>query len=386
LIVIAGLNLSIMVLTLLPAARTAGFFVTKENKAGGLDHQGLESILISHIYPVFVEHLKSEFSVENVRFWKEVENIKAEHKQAQVEKHKHLSTGMGQLLSQHTIKLSYDLAIDVYETFIVRGADMEVNISDNARSKIYQILILEEECVSGGDRRNENGNENENDDDDGNGDGDGDLRLGGDSQYNMRVLTGNGCLSKKDAKDGVPLNIFDEAQAEIFHIMESDSLPRFKTSKIYKNYQTAMSSSMDDRNAYGIELMENVKNTVRGGIGRVRGSTTGTTNGNSNSNSNSSNNAKSERVDRSNIYSFDKNSKQKSQSARLGGDREEGRDRRISAPTVGSLGLEGVEIGIGIGANADQGSRENSASSSSHWSESKPPSHITLKKNQSSRL
>ena len=165
LIVIAGMNLSFMVLTLLPAVRTFGFFVTKENKAGGLDHQGLESILISHIYPVFVEHLKSEFSVENVLFWKEVENIKAEHKQAQVEKHKHLSTGMGQLLSQHTIKLSYDLAIDVYETFIVRGADMEVNISDNARSKIYQILILEEECVSGGDRRNENGNENENDDD-----------------------------------------------------------------------------------------------------------------------------------------------------------------------------------------------------------------------------
>lgn len=45
----------------------------------------------------------------------------------------------------------------------------------------------------------------------------------------------------------VDLDIFDDAQAEIFRLMESDSLPRFKHGKLFKTYVEAMTADKSKR-------------------------------------------------------------------------------------------------------------------------------------------
>jgi len=195
-------------------------------------------------------------------------------------------------LSQHrTVKIPYDLAIDVYESFIVRGADMEVNISDEVRSKIYKILVLEEtddmdykRCGS-------------------------DLQLG--DENNMRALTGKRASFDQRGRGrgkraDVAIDIFDEAQNEVFALMESDSLPRFKNSKLLKNFMSAMSSSFGEEGGRGIELVASARNILNKTVRRntvgeeVTGKIT----------------VSSERMDRSEAYGI-RSKQQSSQSERF---------------------------------------------------------------------
>jgi hypothetical protein len=67
-------------IVLWPALRT----FRRRNKTLGLarlslEHTDLNTVLSSSLYFLFVEHLKSEFSVENCLFWKEVEQLKVDY-------------------------------------------------------------------------------------------------------------------------------------------------------------------------------------------------------------------------------------------------------------------------------------------------------------------
>lgn len=248
LVVILGMNVSFSILTLRPALSTFKLFdnlflgkkLKRQNGGQELTHhedinnQTLRGVLNSNTFPIFVEHLKCEFSVENVLFWKTIENLKiAQRKYGHSRQPKHLEVGV---------------ATDIYETFIIRGADMEVNISDEVRSKIFQILILEEDG-SGVPRPSTAYDRN----------GSG-LQLG--DENNMRALTGlrASSLKRQTPHIDVPITIFDEAQNEIFELMERDSLPRFKQSKILKNYLSAMnSSSFGEFEGRGIQMMSSVR-------------------------------------------------------------------------------------------------------------------------------
>ena len=62
-------------------------------------------------------------------------------------------------------------------------------------------------------------------------------------------------------QENVPLDVFDEAQAAVFKLMESDSLPRFKNGKIFRGYVDAMTA--DKRGDPGKEQLQD--NKVKGG-------------------------------------------------------------------------------------------------------------------------
>lgn len=77
-IVIFGMIGSFLIMTLVPALRTfetfRGFWSGRGDgevlSSEDVANQNLKVILNSNYYPVFVEHLKTEFSVENILFWK----------------------------------------------------------------------------------------------------------------------------------------------------------------------------------------------------------------------------------------------------------------------------------------------------------------------------
>ena len=68
------------VMVLWPAIRT----LKGQNHAAGMtrlsvEHTDLREVLNSNLYFIFVEHLKSEFSVENCMFWKHVEELRHDY-------------------------------------------------------------------------------------------------------------------------------------------------------------------------------------------------------------------------------------------------------------------------------------------------------------------
>lgn len=90
------------------------------------------------------------------------------------------------------LTLPVDVCKDIVDMFVKDGAAMEVNISSKVREKILQDLSINN------DRATQDG-----------------VALGGDVE-------------------SVSADIFDEAQEQVFRLMETDSLPRFKQGKLFK--------------------------------------------------------------------------------------------------------------------------------------------------------
>ncbi|GMI05841.1 hypothetical protein TrLO_g364 [Triparma laevis f. longispina] len=225
------------IMVLWPAIRT---FKNKNGSATitrlSVEHTDLHEVLNSNLYFIFVEHLKSEFSVENCMFWKHVEELRQDYgggSEAAMEDgeggHTKSERGgkksergkVGGLIrtasmskrnkdysSSQDAQIPIDAALDIYQMYVAQGAPMEVNISANLRGKIESQLGIK--VSKGGGSMN-------------------DIMLGGDAEH-------------------VDLDIFDDAQGEIFRLMESDSLPRFKHGKLFQTYVEAMTADKSKRN------------------------------------------------------------------------------------------------------------------------------------------
>ena len=129
----------------------------------------------SPILLISIHHSIHVFSsVENVKFWSEVNEF---HKAVDV-----LRDGEG--VSNHDENDVLIFAKEIYQTFIMEGADMQINISAD------QAKTIKERLESNGEA------------------------LGRD--------------------------VFDEAQAEIYSLMSQHSYPRFLSSKSCKNYKKRM--------------------------------------------------------------------------------------------------------------------------------------------------
>ncbi|GMI38279.1 hypothetical protein TrCOL_g817 [Triparma columacea] len=236
-IIVFVISLTIVygILVLWPALRTY-----KQGDAAAMGRVSVDStdmieVLNSNLYYLFIEHLKSEFSVENCLFWKKVQQFKIDYGGLDDE-----GTGVGNslrgkrsnsagagLLGMSTRHLgpgghnpivgsdfapggADDTAREIYDMFIKDGAPMEVNISSEIRGKIEKEIEGKRDavgpCVECGEQR-ESG-----------------VQLGMEAE-----------------EGGIDLGVFDEAQNEVFKLMESDSLPRFKQGKLFKNYVEALS-------------------------------------------------------------------------------------------------------------------------------------------------
>ncbi|GMI12484.1 hypothetical protein TrVE_jg5402 [Triparma verrucosa] len=215
------------VMVLWPAIRT----LKGQNHAAGMtrlsvEHTDLREVLNSNLYFIFVEHLKSEFSVENCMFWKHVEELRHDYgggseaamEDGEGEKHKSergarggliRTPSMSKRLQGQDAEIPIDAALDIYQMYVAQGAPMEVNISANLRGEIETKLGIKLDKGSGSQSMN-------------------DIMLGAGVEH-------------------VDLDIFDDAQAEIFRLMESDSLPRFKHGKLFKTYVEAMTADKSKR-------------------------------------------------------------------------------------------------------------------------------------------
>ena len=237
-----------------PAVRT---FRTHNKDFGALnrlsvEHTDLHEVLNSNLYFLFIEHLKSEFSVENCLFWKEVEQLKTEYGPSSNPNNDSLTfshaTRLARSASAGIRKSSgstafadrnvypIDVCKDIVDMFVKDGAAMEVRASGakvyaarpaktngltdrpriltpyvlaqvNISSKVKEKILMDlhyEELEAAQERETADG-----------------VALGGDIET-------------------VSAKIFEEAQAQIFRLMETDSLPRFKKGKLFKNYTEAM--------------------------------------------------------------------------------------------------------------------------------------------------
>ncbi len=252
---------SYCVLVLWPAIRT--FKQTNKRESThrlSVEHTDLNEVLNSNLYFIFIEHLKLEFSVENCLFWKEVETLKHDFEggnvdntvvAVKVDKAKQDSfkarkqqlgirtnssgEGMGSSdRSSGADMVPLDVAMDIYDMFIKQGAPMEVNISSKTKERITAALQQDE----GHMRDTLDG-----------------VNLGGELET-------------------VPLGVFDDAQAEVFRLMESDSLPRFKQGKLFKNYVEAMATHVNGPHAIatgGALGIEMAKRLGGGGCGHGGG-------------------------------------------------------------------------------------------------------------------
>lgn len=119
-------------------------------------------------------------SVENVKFWLEVnEYHKAVDLLRQPEGH-----------SSHDENDVLNFAKEIYQTFIMEGADMQINISDAQSQKIKQ---------------------------------------------------------KLESNEAMTRNVFDEAQAEIYALMSRHSYPRFLSSKSHSIYKKKVKEQRSSR-------------------------------------------------------------------------------------------------------------------------------------------
>jgi hypothetical protein len=225
-------------LVLWPACRT----FRRRNKDFALsrlsvEHTDLVEVLNSNLYFLFIEHLKTEFSVENCLFWKEVQQLKIDygpggqnsdtfgnagrlgHSKSEVFRSSGGSSSNSVTSSNHQFvgdSFPCDVCKDIVDTFIADGAPMEINISSKVKQKILADLHYDE--------------------------------------YNVERSTSDG-IQLGGTMETVPANIFEEAQSMVFRLMETDSLPRFKAGKLFKQYLEAMAEegpSTSQRSATGV--------------------------------------------------------------------------------------------------------------------------------------
>jgi hypothetical protein len=155
------------VMVLWPAIRT----LKGQNHAAGMtrlsvEHTDLREVLNSNLYFIFVEHLKSEFSVENCMFWKHVEELRHDYgggseaamEDGEGEKHKSergarggliRTPSMSKRLQGQDAEIPIDAALDIYQMYVAQGAPMEVNISANLRGEIETKLGIKLDKGSG---------------------------------------------------------------------------------------------------------------------------------------------------------------------------------------------------------------------------------------------
>ena len=177
------------------------------NSYTNTDYQGkkvsLESVLgAPMLAECFKDFLKSEFSVENVRFVEEAR----EWKQAYP----------GEDADAEVVNAWVDTASDIFDTFVEAGALLEVNLSSSVREQASLVF----------DARNS--------------------KSATQRQPSTLKMLAAGRKNKADAAeqqraetDRPPLDlspdVFDDAVAEMVQLLERDSFPRFLASKTYTN-------------------------------------------------------------------------------------------------------------------------------------------------------
>jgi len=210
------------VLVTWPALRTfkgehAGAGLTRLS----VEHTDLNEVLNSNLYIIFLEHLKGEFSVENCVFWKHVEELKRdyggggddglEEGEGGVPETLKKSVRRGKSFGGGKNQVPIEAALEVYSMYIKQGSPMEINISSALREDIQSKLGIE---ANQGSRKKLNSS--------------------------ARMSTSDVMLGAE--AEHVALDVFDEAQATVFKLMQSDSLPRFKNGKIFQGYVEAMTA------------------------------------------------------------------------------------------------------------------------------------------------
>jgi hypothetical protein len=163
------------------------------------DISNLADIINSKIgYMAFVEFLKSEFSEENILFWREVQTF-VNKCQALLRNNKLDSSDMNRLLETKILnrEIASDLsktAISIFELYCKRGAPAQVNISDTVLHELTTQLA------------------------------------------NLNAERAEVVLDKIS-------NLFDSVKSQVFELMDKDSFARFRQSPLYNQLRTRMITS-----------------------------------------------------------------------------------------------------------------------------------------------
>lgn len=163
------------------------------------DISNLADIINSKVgYATFVEFLKSEFSEENILFWREVQTF-VNKCQALLRENKLDSADMNKLLETKILnrEIAAELsktAISIFELYCKRGAPAQVNISDTVLQELTAQLS------------------------------------------NLNADRAEVVLDKIS-------NLFDSVKSQVFELMDKDSFARFRQSPLYNQLRTRMVSS-----------------------------------------------------------------------------------------------------------------------------------------------
>lgn len=164
------------------------------NQAQSVDIDQLESIvLIPAGFEAFRKFLSAEFSVENLLFWKDIEDFRKKIK----------AGGSEDFIRTENKRL--------YEKYIIEDSPFQVNLKGEVVQRIRAVIEGKAPLPSAATQDEK----------------------ADDAKAKKRTE----CMSPGAAETPT---VFDEAQANIFKLMKSDSFPRFKTSEIYTTFAQKM--------------------------------------------------------------------------------------------------------------------------------------------------
>lgn len=169
---------------------------------------------VKNNFDIFMKFLRTEFSSENLLFWKSVNMFESYSKNDTFSLGIINNTGEYKVESRKTIDKNVIFTF-IMEKYIISNSYLQINISDK----------------------------------------------------NRQFLENNFKMLQSGEIQNIDLNIFKDVKHEVYKLMENDSFPRFITSRIYNDYIIDKSNNDFELNKYSLSTI--YESSVKSNLSRV---------------------------------------------------------------------------------------------------------------------